>query len=125
MIDSSVGSFGQSDEVKQLYCTLGGAGFGNTVVARVNDEVAQNIQIRVEVVLLGNDADERSNFASLRPYVAAFDYELARTERRATSNHAHRRRLARAVWAEQAKGLAAAYGKVDRVDGALPAINLR
>src|SRR5207253_11249517 len=79
----------------------------------------------IEIVLLRNHSDQRSNLASSRANVTAFNEELTGTAGRAAGNHAHRCRLTRAVRPEQAKRFSATYCKVDRVDRALLAINFR
>ena len=40
-----------------------------------------------------------------------------RRDRRDAADHAHRRRLARAVWSEEAEGLSPLHVEVDPVDG--------
>src|SRR6266550_3355646 len=97
MIDPGVPSFAHADEVKQFGSASGGTVFWNAVVAGVNGQVPQDAQIRIEVVLLRNHANERTDFTSLRPDVAAFYGEFTDAERSATGDHAHRRGLTRAV----------------------------
>src|SRR5260221_301156 len=103
MIDTSVTSIAQANEVEQFHRSSFGLVLWHAVVAGVNDEVPQDVQIRIEVVLLGDHPDDRSNRARLRAHVAAFHQEFTCAQRRATGNHAHRGRLARAVWPEQSE----------------------
>src|SRR3981081_315211 len=119
MIDTSITSFAQANEVEQFRRSLCGLLLWNAVVAGVNDQVPQDIQIGIEVVLLGNHPYERSNRARLCSNVATFNEEFTCAQRRATGNHAHCRRLAGAVWPEQAKRLSTTYCKVDLVNRAL------
>ena len=90
-------------------------------VARVGEEVLADAYVRVEVVLLRDDAYERADSARVCAHVQTFDGERALGRRRAAGDHTHRGGLARAVRAEQAEGFAAAHLEVERVHGYAPA----
>src|SRR6266481_1654544 len=124
MIDASVCPLGHADEVEQLCRALGGLNFWNAIVAGVDDEIPNDIQIGIEVVLLRNHPNEGPNRASLSANVAAFNQEFTTTQRRATGNHAHCRGLARTVRSEQPKRLSAIYSEVDLINRALCPIDL-
>src|SRR5215510_15775319 len=107
MINSGAGAMVQAYEIEQFFDTLRGFSFRDPKVACINDQVSPDIQIRIEVVVLRHDADERSNPATLSSHKEAFDRQVAGSQRRAASNHAHGGRLAGAIRPKQPEGLAA------------------
>jgi hypothetical protein len=81
--------------------------------ARVQRELLARGQLRIERRLLEHDADLPAHRGALAHDVAAEQRDLARARREQRREHAHRRRLARAVRAEQAEADPARHVEVD------------
>src|SRR5437016_9266969 len=115
MINFRVCAISQTDKVEKVAGSFRSFPGGNSIIAGVDDEVSPHIQIRIEIVFLRDDADECANITAVGSHVETFDRQLAGSQRRPASNHAHGCGFAGAVWAKQAKGLSSLHGKVDRV----------
>ena len=81
-------------------------------------------QERVERGLLQRGADRAAHLGALRDDVEARDARLAGGGRQQRREHEHSRRLARAVWPEEAVDLARRHPQVDAVDGAHAALEV-
>src|SRR5215510_5858126 len=124
MINSGAGAMVQTYKIEQFFDPLHSFSFRDPKVACINDQVSPDIQIRIEVVVLRHDADERSNPATVSSHIETFDRQITGRQRGVARNHAHSSRLARAIRPKQAEGLAAIYAEVDTVNGALISIKL-
>ena len=116
-LDLVVRALRELDEVEELVGARAEVLPGQPEVAAVDDDVLADGQLHVERVLLRHDAEPR---ADLRAVAGGIDVEHAQRplrDGRDAPDHAHRRRLARAVRAEEAERLAALQVEVDRVDG--------
>ena len=90
---------------------------GQAEVPAVDVEVLARVELAVEVVLLRDDAQARADLGAVLVGVEAQDREVALRARRDGADHLHRGRLARAVRAEQAEGLAGRDLEREPVDG--------
>ncbi len=95
-----------------------------TVVAGgVNENVAQR-EVPVEVELLRREPDQAPRLTPIALVVVAEDADRAGARARQADDRVDRRRLARAVGAEEAEELAGADAQRDAVDGGKAAVPL-
>src|SRR5260370_41243047 len=109
MIYLRVGALAQTDKVKEFISTFGCLGFGNPIIAGIDDEISSNIEVRIKIIFLWNYADQRADFTTLGANIETFNQQFAGSQRRATGNHTHHRRLSGAVRSQQTKRLSATY----------------
>ena len=74
-------------------------------------------QLLVQLIGLRHHADPRADLLAVGGRVESEDRQLALGHRRDAADHAHRRRLAGAVGAEEAERLASVHLDIDPVDG--------
>ena len=86
-------------------------------VAPVDVQVLPHRQLAVEGVVLRHDAEPRAYRGTVRPRVHPEHAQRPAGARRGRRDHAHRRRLARAVRAEEPERLPATQLEPDPVDG--------
>ena len=115
MIDLRVCAATEANEAKKFFSALGGLLFRNSIVAGVNDQVAQDIQIGVKIVILWHHPDQGAYLPRVLSHVKAFDGKLPASQRRAAGNHSHRRGLSGPVRPQQSKRLASIDGEINRV----------
>ena len=116
-VDLGVAPVAQLHEVEQLGGPLADERSRQVEVAAVDHHVVPHRQLGVEVVLLRHDAEARADLRAVGRGVHAEHAEFAARPRRHAADHAHRRRLARAVRSEEAERLAGFDREVDAVDG--------
>src|SRR5262245_1151719 len=114
----------QANETEQFLDALRSFLVCDPKIAGINDQVSPDIQIRVEIVVLWHDADERANLATLNPHIEILDRQITGSQRRPASNHPHSSRLSGAVRAKQPERLAASDREVDTVNCALISVKL-
>src|SRR5260370_33400633 len=95
----------QTNEIEELVGTLSCLGFWDPIIARIHDEISSDIEVRIKIIFLRNDADHRADVASLCAHIETLNQQLTGGQRCATGNHAHRRGLAGSVRSQLAKGL--------------------
>ena len=88
-------------------------------VAGVGEHVLEHGEIRIEVVLLRDDAESGTYASAMAARVETGDEEFASGGGRATGDEAHGGGFAGAVRAEQTEGGAGRDGERDAVDGAV------
>jgi hypothetical protein len=102
--------------VQQLGRPLTDLGHRHAEVAAVDHQVVPHRELGVEVVLLRDDAQPRADRRPVAARVHAQHPQLAVGDRGDAGDHAHGRRLAGAVGAEEAERLAGLDLEVDAVD---------
>ena len=110
------GALGELDEVEQLVDLRLQLAAREPEVAAVDEHVLAHRQLRVERVVLRNDAEPGSDAGAVRVWVETEDAQRPAADRRDAADHPHRRALAGAVRPEEAERLAAPDVEVDSVD---------
>ena len=117
-LDPVVRALGELDELEQLVGPRASSSFAREPeVAAVDDDVLADRQLQVERVLLGHDAEPAADLHAVVAGSSPNTRERPVRHRRDAPDHAHRRRLPRAVRPEEPEGLPALEVEVDRVDG--------
>ena len=89
----------------------------NAIKLGVNQQVLLDAQLEVARHCLRDHADRAAHVVRLLDDVEAADQRGAGGRRQQRDEHADQRRLARAVWPEQAENLAFLDGEADAVHG--------
>ena len=113
-LDPVVASLGQLRELEQLVGVE--RHLGRLSPEAPVDQVLLDGEVLVEDVALRTHAQPRADRGPVGCRVETQDGQLAPADRRHATDHAHRRRLARAVGPEEAERLATAHLDVDAVD---------
>src|SRR4029453_19082308 len=125
-IDGTAPDVGERDLLEQGVGLAGGVGGADAEEAPVEDEVLAHAEAAVEGVVLGDDADELPRQGGPRDDVDLGHPRPTGRRQHPGRQHAGRRRLARAVRAEQAEDLTAPDYEVEAVDrGDAARIHLR
>ena len=115
-VDDAVGPLAQLDELQQCFRPATALGTWDVEVATVQNEVLHDGELFVEGVELRHHAEPTADRSAIGCGVHAEDVQRPRGGRRYASDHAHRRRLAGAIRAEESERLALVDVEVDRVD---------
>src|SRR3989440_6875719 len=89
--DARAGALLESDEAQEFVRAFFSDGARQLEVACVDEKVLADCDVRVEVVLLRDDAYERAYRAPFASNVEALDAEFARRQRSPAGDHAHGR----------------------------------
>src|SRR5262249_47045445 len=115
-IDARAAAVAELHEFEQLGRALSNGGARQIEVPPVDQHVVPDGQFRVEIVFLWHHPEPGANPWARARRGEAEHGELATRARRHAPDHAHRRRLARAVGSEKTEGLAGRDREVDVVD---------
>jgi hypothetical protein len=104
--DGRVGLVRERDEREQLHRAVADHAAVESEVAAVDEKILHDVEIGIEVVLLRADPDQPLHVARPLAHVQIVDGRGPGGGRQKAGEHAHRRRLSRAVGAEKSHDLA-------------------